>query len=456
MKRLAAAALAALCVAGPALAARAAAPEPVIATIAGTGQNSSNGDLGPAAAAAVGHPRGLAIAPDGGYVIAEPFLGAIRRVSPDGTITTIAGIGRAGFSGDGLAVLAELNLPHDVAFAKDGGVLVDDTLNQRIRLISTDGSIRTVVGTGVRGFAGDGGPATGAEIDSPRGIASAPDGSLLIADTSNQRIRRVSPDGTITTVAGSGARGFAGDGGPATAAALSNPFAVAPVPDGGFLIADTANDRVRRVWADGTITTVAGNGERGFSGDGGPATGASLDQPYDVAALPDGGFLIADTGNDRIRRVLPDGTITTVAGDGQAGFAGDGGPPAAAELDQPKAIAVLPDALGFLVADSANNRVRLVRLDVRAPFTITFAGGPIRVRAAARPVVRYTVSIDAVVTVEVRRRSLALLRSVARASAGANRLVLRRLKVGTYRVVLAARAPDGRTATTSMPLRVVA
>src|SRR5205823_2471807 len=169
-----------------------------------------------------------------------------------------------------------------------------------------DGTISTVVGTGVRGFAGDGGSATAAEIAAPRGLATLPDGTILIADSDNNRVRRVAPDGRITTVAGDGVPGFAGDGGPATSAELDKPFAVAPLPGGGVLIADTANSRIRRVSAAGTIATVAGDGTAGSAGGGGLATAAELNHPHAVLPLPRGGFLVADTENHRVRRVWPD------------------------------------------------------------------------------------------------------------------------------------------------------
>jgi hypothetical protein len=143
------------------------------------------------------------------------------------------------------------------------------------------------------------------------------------------------------------------------------------MPDGGLLIADTGNDRVRRVMPDGTITTVVGTGVRGYSGDGGPAASAELFTPHNLAVLPDGGFLIADTGNNRVRRVWPDGTITTVAGDGTAGFSGDGRLPDETALNQPKAVQVLDDDLGFLVADAGNSRIRLVQTDLRRILTLT-------------------------------------------------------------------------------------
>src|SRR5439155_14129668 len=185
-----------------------------------------------------------------------------------------------------------------------------------IRKVAADGTITTVAGTGSVGSFGDGGPATRAQLAAPHGVASLPDGGFLIADTVNNRIRRVSADGTITAVAGTGTPGFAGDGSPATQAELAQPAGIAVTADGGMLIALAA--RIRRVAPDGTISTVAGTGLPGYSGDGGPATSAQLRNPHNVFALPDGGFVIADTFNNRVRRVSPDGTIMTIAGNGEA------------------------------------------------------------------------------------------------------------------------------------------
>ena len=339
-----------------------------IVTVAGTGSDGATGDGGSATAAAINHPRGITVLADRSFVFAQPFIPMVRRVSPDGTISTAVGTGERGYGGDaGPATRALLDLVHGVAALPDGSFVVDDMGNNRIRRVWPDNTITTVVGTGENGFAGDGGPASAAAIALPRGVAARPNGELLIADTGNKRVRRVSPAGVISTVAGTGEAGFSGDAGPATAARLNRPFAVAPLPGGAFLIADLDNNRIRRVAADGRITTVAGTGDARFSGDGGPAHAASLNLPHAVAALPDGGFLIADTYNHRVRRVDSNGRITTVAGTGTAGYSGDGGPAIRAELNLPKALAVLPDGSGFLVGDAGNNRVRLVRFTRDVP-----------------------------------------------------------------------------------------
>jgi len=310
--------------------------------------------------AQVAHPRGLALLPDGSVLVPEPFVGDVVKVAPDGSVAIVAGTGEEGFGGDGgPATDAELDQPHGVALLPDGSFLIADALNNRVRRVAPDGTISTYVGTGADAFSGDGGPAVDASIGAPRGIATLGDGTLLIADSDNNRIRRVSPDGTISTIAGDGVAGSAGDGGPAIDAELDKPFGIAPLADGGFLIADTTNSRIRMIAPDGTISTVAGNGTAGYAGDGKQATAAELNHPHAVLPLPHGGFLVADTENHRVRRVWPDGTITPFAGTGSPGFSGDDGPATAAQFDEPKALALLADG-DILVADSSNNRLRIV------------------------------------------------------------------------------------------------
>jgi hypothetical protein len=268
-------------------------------------------------------------------------------------------------------------------------------------------------------------------------------------------VRLVRKDGTIVTVAGTGLAGSSGDGGPATSAQLDLPFSVSPFPGGGFLVAEERGNRIRRVGADGNITTVAGTGVAGYSGDGGPATSAELNGPHAVAALPDGGFLVADEANNRVRRVLPNGTIETVAGNGEPAFGGDGGPAASAALNAPKALAVTLDERGFLVGDALNHRVRLVSLDVRPPLVLTLAGASVRARTG-RPVrVTLTVSRPARVELFVRRRGIVIARAAKQARAGRTTLVVRSgLASGTYALRVVASAADGRTASRAATLRV--
>ncbi len=334
-------------------------PAPIF-TVAGNGASGQSGDGGPAIDATIDRPRSIAPLPDGGYLFVEPFQNDVRRVWPDGTITRFAGDGTAGYGGDGgAATSAQFNLPHSVSLMTDGSVIIADNVNNRIRRVSPTGTVTTVAGNGVAGYSGDGGPATAASINNPRGAVAMPDGGFLIADSNNHRVRRVSASGTITTVAGTGVQGFSGDGGPATQAQLNIAFGVAVMADGGFLIVDVGNQRIRRVSPTGTITTVAGNGIAGYTGDGGPATAAELNNPHNVWPTADGGFLIADASNTSIRRVAADGTITTVVGNGTSGFSGDGGPATLAQVSFPKAVVELPSG-ALLVADTSNNRIRYV------------------------------------------------------------------------------------------------
>lgn len=419
-----------------------------IATVAGTGQPGRSGDGGPALAATINHPRGLTVLRDGSFVFAEPYNNTVRRVAVDGTISTIAGTGAAGFAGDGgPATAAQLDFVHGVASMPDGGFVLADMFNNRIRRVWPDGRITTVVGTGAAASSGDGGPAAAAAINLPRGIAALPDGELLIPDSSGDRVRRVGTDGIIRTVAGSGVRGGGGDGGAATAAQLNRPFGIAPLAGGGFLVAEAAGNRIRRVSSQGTITTVAGTGVAGATGDGGPATAATLDGPHSVVSLPDGGFLIADTLNNRVRRVSPGGVITKVAGTGAAGFGGDGGPAAAAALQQPKALAVLPSNRGVLVADALNHRVRLLTIDLRPPLTLRLGATSIMARAATQPRVSYLLSRPARLALTVRRGSSVVTRVGRFSGSGRGTLRLtRRLGPGHYILRLEARAADGRIA----------
>ena len=328
----------------------------IITTFAGTGEAGFSGDGGPAIQAQLDSPGGAAVDGAGNLFIADG--NRIRKVDAAGTITTVAGEGRR-FSGDGgPATAAQFYDPRDVAVDGAGNIFIADRYNHRIRKVNAAGTITTVAGTVERGFSGDGGPATQARLDIPVGVAVDGSGNIFIADQRNHRIRKVDAAGTITTVAGSGGSGigeggYSGDGGPATAAQLRYPAGVAVDGSGNIFIA--GGSRIRKVDAAGTITTVAGTGERGFSGDGGPATAAQLHYPAGVAVDRWGNFFIA--GGNRIRKVDAAGTITTVAGTGERGFSGDGGPATAAQLHYPAGVAV--DETGNLYfADSGNNRIR--------------------------------------------------------------------------------------------------
>ncbi|MGJ0428053.1 PKD domain-containing protein [Methylobacter sp.] len=333
----------------------------VITTVAGNGIEGFSGDGGPAAQAQINEPGSIAVAADGSLYISDTYNHRIRRVGPDGIITTVAGNGTYGFSGDGgPATQAQLHYPKGIAVTTDGSLYFSDSGNSRIRRINPDGIITTVAGNGTAGFSGDGGPANQAQLRYPKGIAIATDGSLYISDDENRRIRRVGLDGIITTVAGNGTWGFSGDGGPATQAQLGRPWNIAVAADGSLYICDVHNDRIRRVGLDGIITTVAGNGTAGFSGDGGPAILAQLSSPWSIAFAADGSLYVIDYDNNRIRRIGPDGIITTVVGsNGDGGFSGDGGPAAQAQLLWPDSIAFAADG-SLYISDSLNYRIRRV------------------------------------------------------------------------------------------------
>ena len=369
----------AIAVAGLALGGSALGAGHTISTIAGNGSQGFDGDGGAAVDAALNAPESVAATLDGGYLIADKENNRIRRVSPDGTIRTVAGTGSAGFNGDGLAATsAMLNKPQGVAPLLDGGFLIADTENNRVRRVSPLGTIQTVAGTGSPGDAGDGGLAVMAELQKPRGVAPLLDGGFLIADTDNRVVRRVSVLGTIATVAGNGSAGSGGDGGPATAATLGLPDDVAPTVEGGFLIADYEMGVVRKVSLLGTISTVAGGGSSGSDEDD-SATDVELLEPADVEPLATGGFLVADHGTDLVQQVRGDSSIARVAGDGDSGFDGDGGPAVDAELDGPHSLSLTP-AGDLLIADGHNNRVRLVDASYPVP-----AGGHLDPGGTADP-----------------------------------------------------------------------
>ncbi|MGO9319935.1 MAG: hypothetical protein ACLQBY_03905 [Solirubrobacteraceae bacterium] len=307
-----------------------AASAPRVFAVAGSGGSHLSGDGGPATDAG-GEFRDVVALPHGGFLVSG---GVVRRIDAHGVIRTVAGNGSFSYQeplGDGGPATSASLDPEGLAVLPGGGILIADPGHHRVRLVNSHGIISTVAGsgstgpvlaplTGPRGPLGDGGPATSASLISPVAVAALPGGGFLIADSQDHRVRMVNARGIITTVAGTGAAGFSGDGGPATSARLHTPSAVAVLPHGGFLIAEQYGDRVRRVDARGIITTVAGIGRSGTDsngGDGGPATRAALDEPRGLAVLPGGGFLIADVGNGRVRQVDARGIITTVAGAAQ-------------------------------------------------------------------------------------------------------------------------------------------
>lgn len=404
---------------------------PVITTVAGNGNYGSTGDGGPATQASIRTPDRVTVAADGTVYLPDASSYRVRKVAPDGRITTVAGNGLFGFSGDGgPATQARISDIYDVALGPDGAIYIADFSNHRVRRVGTDGIITTVAGNGVNGWSGDGGPARQAAIGYPWGLAVGPDCSIYIASDWNV-IRKVSPDGTITTIAGNGTWGYSGDGGPARLAQIDYPDGVALGPDGSVYIEDINNGAIRRVSPDGIISTFAGGGGFGnggmFSvsatadapaepaqrpgveeraerkrkaqsagefdvteegadpalspgagggvstlaaaremetaaspGDGGPATAVWLSIPYAVSVARDGTAYISESGANRVRQVAPDGVITTVTGQNSVyGFRGDGGPAAAAWLRGPWGVTVAPDG-SLYISDTSNRRVRRI------------------------------------------------------------------------------------------------
>ena len=329
----------------------------VISTLAGSAGSGCNGDNGPATSATLFNPVGVAAGADGSVYIADVNDSVIRRVAPDGIILTVAGLPHLGCVGNGTAATTvALNTPESVAVGPDGSFYISDLNARVVRRVAPDGSISTVAGTGGVGSTGDGGAATVATLR-PRGIAIGADGSFYVADNAGNRVRRVGSDGIITAAAGTGVIGFGGDGGFAAQAKLSDPRGLALGGDGSLYIADTGNNRIRRVTPDGIITTFAGTGQSGFAGDGGPAALAQLTVVEGVAIGPDGSLYVTDA--NRIRRIGSDGIINTVAGNGTGGAAGDEGPATQGQLLVPRGVAVGPDS-SLYIGDSNNNRVRRV------------------------------------------------------------------------------------------------
>ena len=355
---------------------RVAAAGGTITTVAGNHTYGYSGNGGPATSAELSNLYGVAIDAAGNLYIADTNNSVIRRVAAaGGKITTVAGNHTYGYSGDsGPATSAKLSNPSGVAIDAAGNLYIADPNNSVIRRVAAaSGTITTVAGNHTSGYSGDSGPATSAELSNPSGVAVDAAGNLYIADPNNSVIRRVAAaSGTITTVAGNHTSGYSGDSGPATSAELSNPSGVAVDAAGNLYIADPNNSVIRRVAAaSGTITTFAGNHTSGYSGDGGPAASAALYFPYGAAVDAVGNLYIADTSNNVIRRVAAaSGTITTFAGNGTYGYSGDGGPATSAELSNPYSVTV--DAAGNLyISDTNNLRIRLVSLVDATPPVIT-------------------------------------------------------------------------------------
>jgi hypothetical protein len=334
-----------------------------IFTIAGTGETAYSGDGGLALTAAMWYPTCVLLDHMQQVVVVDTWNHRIRRISsPSGVITTIAGTGstvQASFmGGNAPATSVVLGQPSDIAFDLEGNAHIADAAAGVVIRLSVSGIASVVAGNGSTGGGGDGGPATLASV-SPNSIVFNSQGDMFIADTYNHRVRRVFPNGTIRNFAGDGVPRFRGDGGFASLASLWSPWRVAVDTTQALLICDTWNHRIRKVWANGTITTVVGKGTAGYSGDGASAMFALINFPSSVDVDLTGNMVIADTSNNVVRMVYANGSIVTIAGRGQASFSGDGAAATLATLNEPRQ-AVFDTQGNIYIADSSNHRIRAV------------------------------------------------------------------------------------------------
>jgi len=336
----------------------------IISIIAGIGINGYSGDGGPATEARISHPHSVALDKKGNLYISERFAHRIRKVNlTTGIITTFAGTGVVGYSGDGgPAIEARLNEPAQIIIDHSGNIYVAETHGDRIRKIDTNGIITTVAGNGIGGYSGDGGPATQARINGAAGMAMDNMGNLYFSSWHNHRVRKVNTNGIITTVAGVGAGGYSGDGYLAIKARLNHPGGLAIDKAGNLYIADGASypgetgGRIRKVDTNGIITTIAGDGNWGYHGDGGPAIQAQFYFIGNLTFDNIGNLYVADQGNHRVRKIDANGIITTVAGDGTKGFSGDGRLATQAQLSFPGDVEV--DSHGNLYITDGGNQYR--------------------------------------------------------------------------------------------------
>ncbi|MCW3120833.1 MAG: hypothetical protein JWQ38_325 [Flavipsychrobacter sp.] len=346
----------------------------IITTVVGTGTTGYSGDGSPATAARLDSPACIVMDLSDNLYISDQRNSCVRKIDGSGNISTVAGTGTAGYSGDGkAATTAKMSLNWGVARDVSGNMYITDQVNFRVRKVNPSGVISTFAGTGTAGFYGDAGPATAAKFQSPLGIAVDIAGNVYVGDPNNFRVRKISTSGIVTTIAGNGNYGISGDNVPATATPLGYIWGLAIDAGGNLFICDGTNSCVHKVNTAGIMTTIAGTGTAGYSGDGGPATSAMLDQPLGVYVHGSGTIYIADYHNNRIRKIDPSGIITTVAGTGVKGYNGDNIPATDAQLFHP--VSVLLDHIGDIyITDLDNVRIR----KIKTVKTLSFTGGRIQ------------------------------------------------------------------------------